>query len=546
MVALARDADRRLLPIRLADGEVFESRVANQTDNWEPARESVVVPLALRPDAYRVVLGPTAEWLPPHLRTLLRSGVRFETTTDPRHASAFSLWMIAQPAGHRRRGRTGVLLEHGAPLVVADPKTGAEYLIELKGAGLPTGGYAVVPEWRALQGGLWERQGETEYDRLIRFANEGPEDAVLGLGFARFRGRFGGQDLLFRLTPGNLRASFRGPRLLAREPARVADLMRAIGARMGDVLASDHYAFTHPENFVIDQTGANAWTTDLLDVLPLTELPRKVENVWMDESRALIVTLELPKLFSDYDPTAHWSIFWGAVVDRLIERGTIAPSLRDTLVDLPDFVHAGLALLKNGFAARIFRDRVLHGYGPLDDPELAATLDTPCPTFDAREHGRLVTEMLESLAEVSRDRDGEGVFGKFILEAGLLARGKVTFLEWLTLPYTSGVIVEAMAIRLNESYIPPGEDDGVDMIRVMLRNSFPQWFALKRHLEREYRLIESALRSHPADKDLLRNQMALRQVAKKIASRSIEEFTELMCVRRTEFRSLFKLPYHRR
>ena len=544
VIALARDGSGRLRPIIKAPGDEIESHILHQINNWDYRRESVVVPLTLTFDRTKATLAPDAAWLPPSVRDILINGGRFETTTDASAASSFALWMIAPPEGSNRRGRTGVLLDHGRPIVVSEPRSNDQFLIELKGAGLPTGGYAESKHYRALQGGLWEFHGELEYDRLRLIFGQASAVGVKGLAHQRFDGEYGAQDILWRLTPGNLRASLRGTSDLKRTAAQTDALMTAVASQIAEIFASDHFLASHPENFVTNQNFDAAWTTDLLDVLPFDGLPRQVEDVAYDEPTAIAHSLRMVMLFSDFERTRHWPIVWDTVARELTERNIIPRAKLDDLRTLAEPEEVAVRLMQAGFAKRIFDRRRLNGYNSVAAPEIDEALKQACAKPDAREHGARMAEFWSHFPTTDANPVLIRLKENLITEAKRAASGEVSFDEWLSLPITSFMLALESGLNLSDTYLPVAEKDS--LVQIMTLNAFPSWTYLRRHLEREYRLLHFALKSNPEDSELLRNISALKTVTDWYAEVTIDELLRFMCDDPVGFRRKFELPYHRR
>ena len=299
VVALAWDERNRLTPLLSEPSERIESHILHQGKNWDYAREGVVVPLALSFDLDTIQLSKEIAWLPPATAQIFARAGRFQTIPPQASETEYSLWMLSPPEGSRRRGRTGILLHFGRPVIATDPESGDEYLVELKGAGLPTGGFATHEDYRALQGGLWEQHGEIEFENLRAIAApRGP--AVRGLGYQRFTTDHGVQETLLRLTPGNRRASYRGPSSLAHTDDQMTALMTSVGQLIGRTLELGYVGITHPENFVTDAAGERVWMTDLLDVFALRDFPKYVDGLYFDEIKALGTFICMPIFFSEF------------------------------------------------------------------------------------------------------------------------------------------------------------------------------------------------------------------------------------------------------
>ena len=138
-------------------------------------RRAYHVPLEVRTGRVAKTFTPYFDALPAALRETLGGSRFLVTARAPAESSAegYSLLMYGAPmqsAGGRvgTTGRTGVLFMGGLPVVVE--VDGFEYLLEVKGAGSPDGGYPLLAQrannsW-GLLGALRRSYAEDEFDAL--------------------------------------------------------------------------------------------------------------------------------------------------------------------------------------------------------------------------------------------------------------------------------------------------------------------------------------------------------------------------------------------
>ena len=540
VVALAWNEHNRLAAMTKTADEPLESHIDQPGTDWTYARESQVIPLELIKDAREVTRGAEFEWLPADLRQILVGGGRFVTTADRSRASEFALWMVAPPPA-ARRGRTGILLRHGRPVVVNDPRLGDEYLIELKGAGLPEGGFARVEAYAAIQGGLG--RGDIEVDRARRPSSLRSRGAVRGIYVQTFDGPFGPQDTLFRLTPGNRRASLRGPAQLAESADARAAMLGDVGREVGRLLARRHVAITHPENFVRDRDGGRAWLTDYLDVFRIDDFPRFVEAHYLDELYAVLATTNLVEYVSDYRLERDWRPFWTAVVDTLRHHRAISSVTAAVLKTARDPRSAALGLMMNGWAERVVRHRARRGYDPTADPKIRDIFTPAATKVTSPEDRAFVMEVLATLARVTKNKDMGAHFARVQKEAEGFGRGVMFIDGWISRTDTEWLFKISSNLDLSLGFARHSGLRAFEMVN-LLTKSVPGWFELKCHLERENRLLALARLSRPGDPVIEENIAALNERIAHYRSLRPVEMIRMIRDDKTKLRWMFDLPYH--
>ena len=159
-----------------------------------------VIPLALTQHVKFSYFTEKQNWLPEIIRNLFIARNRFETIRLPNVEIRFGLLMITAD-GSSGSGLSGVLFEYGRPVIVRNSVTLEEYFIEIKGAGLASGGYRAPTLNEKVSGTLMTPDGESEFESLRRAERARQNGAVLALGFQRFTTAYGLQEIVYRLLP---------------------------------------------------------------------------------------------------------------------------------------------------------------------------------------------------------------------------------------------------------------------------------------------------------------------------------------------------------
>lgn len=267
-------------------------------DTWTTRRENRIVPVSYQTiRANKVETADAFDALPESLKQILISG-RLPVTTQfpevveasihtllpdfrdfktakvqPHNDIQFALLMSTSPTD-LNEGRTGVLLfnDRGYWRPVTVTLDQVEYLVEVKGCGMPSGGFSSEQYSRGqgerIRGGMTATQAEKEFLALSGRTNDHGPKPVLLTTFTNDEKKME-QGYVVRLTPSNIRASYTNSSAF---PASTPKITRNIAERFATSLVEDMFqpipaivcCAAHPENLLLWGDGESC-VTDFAD-----------------------------------------------------------------------------------------------------------------------------------------------------------------------------------------------------------------------------------------------------------------------------------------
>lgn len=256
----------------------IDSPLVGISHEWVRDREMREVPLYLTEDSnIETQLSKDYTLLPNEIQQMLKRGVLRTSGSTSTNYSV--LIPVAKGNDGNEQGRTGIILYNHEPVIVNIE--GKDFAIEIKGVGRTDGKNDEVvlhertvagTSGKMMLGSLGYGDGQHEYcvleltrDRDFEDFRNGNSPRALALQ------RKGIVGVLYRLTPSNIRASYKGNSSLDEEldtSQLVDDVARqwANLARQEELLIHSNI---HPENIV--RNGKRYCLTDLADVEGLAE-----------------------------------------------------------------------------------------------------------------------------------------------------------------------------------------------------------------------------------------------------------------------------------
>lgn len=245
---------------------------------WVREREMREVPLYLTEDRnIETQLSQDYAMLPGGLQQMLSRGA-LRTSGDI--STNYSVLIpVAKSEEGNEQGRTGIILYNHEPVIVNIG--GNDFAIEIKGVGRPDGknGEVVLHErtvagisGKMMLGSLSYGDGQHEYDVLELTRERDFEDFRNGNSpRALALQRKGIVGVLYRLTPSNIRVSYKGNPSLD-EQLDTSQLVDDVARQWTNLAKQDELLIhdnIHPENIV--KCGSSYCLTDLADVEGLAE-----------------------------------------------------------------------------------------------------------------------------------------------------------------------------------------------------------------------------------------------------------------------------------
>lgn len=258
-------------------------------DTWNPKRKAKIVPLKIeKTSSLEQRKSKDYELLPTHVKDLFNEGNILRTSSE--NSSDYQAMMYVEE-NFIPGGRTGVLLHKGKPVTVNIE--GKEFIVEIKGVGVPNGDNSVTEvmarssffgQGRAKYGGLEVEQAVREFRNLemLRelngktFSEKNSPRAALMLkydGGVRYWGDDTNQGYLLRLSPSSIRASFNDNESLPEIKNKSRQIALAIADQYVEYLNLErplvHHCM-HSENLVLTNQGYKF--TDFSDARLLSDI----------------------------------------------------------------------------------------------------------------------------------------------------------------------------------------------------------------------------------------------------------------------------------
>lgn len=280
-------------------------------------------------------LKKTSEWklLPKDLIQVFESGQILTTEPNGKHDIKYAVLMavadiqgaVSLSGGYREtrlEGRTGLLFQYVdyrfVPVVVRNPTTGIESLVELKGVGPPDrkgydqkGGYEfrggvtveeALREFREIQSNSDIEKNGVRTPGVITFFNE------------KFKKQ---QGYTLRLVPGNARVSYRINDSLVKYyelDERVASFM---GTRWAAYYSRGLIPATHPENIIVTENGRTFYMTDFSDILNAKDFPMNLEGRVRTLRDTFGASMQAVTQLPTYNQNVHFVLFKNAFASEL-------------------------------------------------------------------------------------------------------------------------------------------------------------------------------------------------------------------------------------
>lgn len=269
LIGFEQGSDGKIQALTAKSPQFKSHRHLNQS-GWFSDRKAEVVPLTFVPIAGMQKLTYEAALLPDTIKFYLRQH-HFLRTTHTTGPTEFSLLMYSSDTN---RGRTGILLQNGRPVILKNKQTNTEMLVELKGAGMPTGGIKDDSIY-GYRGGLQERDAQNEFiaiEKNIEIATQ--KEAVRTLGYVVDRqiqqaNNSENTAVLIRLVPSSVRATFFKPEVF---DENFSGRYYGMGLAWGRLIKSGYLPLSHAENLVKGQNGQ--WlNTDFADIFHISQFP---------------------------------------------------------------------------------------------------------------------------------------------------------------------------------------------------------------------------------------------------------------------------------
>ena len=310
LIGFMRDEQGKIQPVFSHSPRLLSVREGISAGRWRPGRLVEMVPLAI--GGQELGIDTTENWyyLPSDLKQIFEKHKVLVTAKEV--STPFQLLMYSPQDEERkkRQGRTGVLFRDGLPIIIEI--RGKEFIVELKGAGLPSGGFD-----RENAGAVDIFSAQRE---LLNLEEEKKGQAYVHGETVRAAANIrlmGGKGYLVRLSPGSIRSSFQdNDAIPVMKTSRKVYLMsREIGRffREGKVLMS------HPENFIVDRNGENLISTDYADVFYIQVFPKKLEDEDITPKAAIEISLDFIREITGYAKEPHeiFRMFVGGLADGL-------------------------------------------------------------------------------------------------------------------------------------------------------------------------------------------------------------------------------------
>lgn len=276
VIGFSRDQNGKIVPIvsERADFQSIRHLPSGPFgDGWNRNRYAKIVPLSIDRTVSNAELNLNKHFsdLPMELRMIFEKGHILKTAAPDSAQTNWSLLMMTAPSGDGIGGRSGVLLFKGKPIIFTD-SSGKEFLLEFKGAGSAEsqGGFSKHDDY-TFKGGAVARQVVREHQNINHFYTKFGGDGVLSLGYATFRTNLGHQGILFRLTPGTTRMTFKENSSFGQVSPKEG--IENFGRIWGSYFNEGFIAMSHAENVVVSANGRQFFPTDLSDLLPSNRFP---------------------------------------------------------------------------------------------------------------------------------------------------------------------------------------------------------------------------------------------------------------------------------
>jgi hypothetical protein len=255
---------------------------------------------------------PRSEW-----SVVMATAPDLRTLPDPRKPKGIPLgnepqvWVLG--------GRTGFLCRNGVPVVLRDTVSQQEFLVELKGVGQASGGFAEDNQF-TIRGGQLLAQAVREDENISLLKSEpayARGDTVRSAGYANFKTEFGMQAISFRLVPGNIRATFRESDGLTASPNATSVAAEKMGELWGLFFKRGMVPMSHPENMIANADFSDYYMTDLADVLPLGRFPVAWGHERREAAESLYLSINAVRQLPNYQGARDFELYKKGLLSQL-------------------------------------------------------------------------------------------------------------------------------------------------------------------------------------------------------------------------------------
>lgn len=392
---------------------IEEGNLVFSGSGWNPRRVMRQVPLTAKRAVDVRIDGKSREFdlLPSFLKDAFQDGKVF-VTAKANESTEFSVLMAVAPNQDGSEGRTGILLHQGEPVTVR--KGGKEFLVEIKGVGVPEGGfdYNYKSTRGTIRGGIEASSAFYEFKMNKLDQQTNPEAAenntVLVVGSVSFEGESGRQASLIRLTPGSIRATFRDNPDLEKEIGESSDLARWFGLTWGSFIARGLIPLSHMENLVAIEGGKRFVMTDYGDIAPIGIFPldkRSEDRAARDSIAALA---EMP----GYNHEKHFPKFLAGFVEALQKNGTVKEKTINEIKRAKSTAEVGKIFWDQFLVLEHFRQKSSLGWIPLWFKDIDVKSPDLKPSYFSEDLVRILKDRYEgnkdTISLIQRDvKDGE-------------------------------------------------------------------------------------------------------------------------------------------
>ncbi|MBI2119262.1 MAG: methyltransferase domain-containing protein [Elusimicrobia bacterium] len=350
LMGFVRDEQGKIQPV-FSKSSMFESvrdidpETVSPFGGWDGDREMQRVPLKLAEVEIKE-MNTSFEWasLPSWLRDIFSAGKIFYTSSKIESPYSVLMAVGEDHMSGRATGRSGVLLKDGLPVVLEI--RGKEFVVEIKGVGAPEGGFDYKDSY--LRGGAVVEESDLEYENLeamrsrTRFQNGFMPRALANAHFINQNHEV--QGYLMRLSPGNVRASFKNNNAydFMDKNEKVKKIAYEMGREIGEHLAEGFVPLSHVENLIVLNREFDCAFTDYYDVRPLHHFPFEYNHSTLDLENAVRSSLYSLYEIEGFRENNGFEYAIKGLGNSLLKSGKISEEEKNHLLALKD--HAEVAL----------------------------------------------------------------------------------------------------------------------------------------------------------------------------------------------------------
>ena len=509
LIGFMRDSKDRIQPV-FSNSSEFQSTRELKTQmgivlfgtGWNPGREAREIPLTIlgkKEGVHLTKLDKTNDWLmlPDEIKEIFNNG-NILVTSSSKLDNRYSVLMAVTPGNQRDRskGRTGILLKDGVPIIIKIKDK--EFIVEIKGVGNAEGGFDA--DYEVLRGGAQIEESEREFNgletkrKIGKGFNQGETvRAVSHIDFRMDDSRE--QGYLIRLSPGSVRATYnKNVAFKTLERAeRVKKVAYSMGKQMAEFFSEGFIPCSHPENLIVVDIDRKFIFTDYSDIILINVFPTELEGHSYDLYEVIRSSLNTVTEISGYKEHGGFKTFKEGLAGGLEEAGKISRDEKSKLIGLSDFEEIRDFLWKRFFASDYYKAREIYGWTPTFFRYLQDSVDAKGFISKIVEEAREKYEDNRIYREINFQKKEECRKENQLLEnTGFTAKGiiAVTNSDEARRSFQKGMeTLNAMDIWGAEYYV----------IWDLWGDNFSDLRLVAEHLKKEIRFLETVLDSIDAD-----------------------------------------------